>query len=608
MLISYNWLKSYVPELPESEKISDIINNHLCEIEGIEKKENDTVFDLNILPDRAHDLLSHQGVARELASLLELDFKLPEYKIPTDNKSNFKIEIETDKCRRYMGRIVRNVKIGPSPKWMADYLTAIGQRSINNIVDATNIVMFDCGQPIHAFDLKELSSEKIVVKNAVMDEELQLVGSEEAIVKLTDSNMMITDGKKNLAIAGVKGGKNSGVSENTKDLLIEVANFEPVSVRRTSRVLGIQTDATKRYENDLSANLCDFAMKEISSLFLDMFPDAKFEEIIDEYPIKKEKKVISFSTEYVSKMLGVEISDKEIEKILKNYNFDYSGNWNVEVPDMRIDLSGPQDMVEEIGRVYGYDKIPSRLPEVDFPGENNPIWDKIQKAKVQLINDGYKEIMTYTFTNRGKVEVLASASDKNFLRDNLSDGLRESLRLNKINAPLLDFDEIKIFEIGTVFFEDREEIHVCFNEKKNIIEMTLKEFSGKKISSEVYGYFSAEKFLVLGPSPSQGTSDETSFPSTFKPWSSYPFISRDISVWVPENTKPEELSKIYEELGTDLLINKPKLFDQFTKDGRTSYAFRLVFQSQERTLTDEEINKVMVKIEEKIASSGWEVR
>ena len=179
MLISYNWIKQYVKDLPNPDELSEIITFHICELESVEKSENgDTVFDMNILPDRAHDLLCHKGVARELASLLGLSFNDISYKLPeTFAKTNLKIEIDTDKCNRYMGRIIRGINVGPSPKWMIDYLASIGQRSINNIVDATNIVLFDLGQPIHAFDLDKLTEETIVVKNAHDGDTLALVGS-----------------------------------------------------------------------------------------------------------------------------------------------------------------------------------------------------------------------------------------------------------------------------------------------------------------------------------------------------------------------------------------------------------------------------------------------
>lgn len=606
MKISYNWLKSYIRDIPSEDKIADLLTFKLCEVEDAEKKENgDTIFDLKILPDRAHDLLSHQGVAREIAGLLGIDFKLPEYKIPETHSTDLKIEINTPNCRRYMGRIVRGVKVGPSPEWMMNYLTSIGQRSINNIVDATNIVMFECGQPIHAFDLQQLLDGKIVVKQAQNDQKIELVGSEKITVNLNDTDMVITDGIKNLAIAGVKGGLGSGISDSTTDVLIEVANFDSTVVRKTARRLGLQTEASKRYENDLSPWLCDFAMNEISSLFLEMFPTASFEEVIDIYPIKQEIRKVNFSSLYISKILGLEIKDEEVKKILDNYkyNFTYhSGEWEVEVPDMRIDINGAHDFVEDIGRAYGYDKIIPQLPDLKFKQEDDPSWRKICFAKQKLVKDGYSEVMTYVFKNKGELEVLASASDKNFLRANIADGLAESIKVNQSNLPLLGMDSVNIFEIGTVFLKEKEEMRVAFGNNKNITEISLDEFIK---NNEQEFYFWKEDLIK----------EENSPVLVFKPWSLYPFITRDIAVWVPEKISPETLVQIYKDFGTELLVREPKLFDLFTKpastqggEGQTSYAYRLVFQSQEKTLTDDEINQIMSKITDKITQSGWKVR
>lgn len=630
MFISYSWLKSYIPEIPKPEVVEDLIIFHVCEIEDTEKLQNgDTIFDLKILPDRAHDLLSHQGVAREIASLLGLEFKLPEYKIPNSKNTNLQIEIQTENCGRYMGRIVRNIKVEPSPEWMVKYLEAIGQRSINNIVDATNIVLFDCGQPIHAFDLKKISHPlalagsphqaggeeiRIVVRNAKDGDTLELVGSEKLKASLKETDVVVTDGEKNLAIAGVKGGLDSGISDTTTDILIEVANFNAVSVRKTARRLGIQSDASKRFENDLSSILCDFAMNEISALILEMCSTAKFEEIKDVYNNKPEVKKISFTTSYISKSLGVKITEDEIEKILKNYHYEFSHKsdlWQIVVPFMRLDITGAHDMVEEIGRVYGYGKINSQIPSAPSGQQDNLTWVKICLAKQKLVQDGYKEVMNYVFRDNGEVEVLASASDKKFLRTNLSDGLKESIKLNTTNLPLLDADEVKVFEVGAIFTKDGEEIRVAYGDKKEIKEMSLEEFiEGEHLENyeELFflrrsSHFSRKKVLPL-ESPRQDLEER----KIFKPWSVYPFMVRDIAVWVPQGVEPEILVDIYKSFGTELLMKEPKLFDSFTKNDKTSFAYRLVFQSNDRTLTDEEINEIMLNITLKIKSLGFEVR
>ncbi|KKQ87943.1 MAG: Phenylalanine-tRNA ligase beta subunit [Parcubacteria group bacterium GW2011_GWF2_38_8] len=615
MKISYNWLKWYIPNAPEPEKLRDIFTYHLCEVEFLQKlgtgENTDWTFDLNILPNRAHDLLSHQGIARELASLLDIKFIDPtlKYKIPDSKPTNLRIEIKSDKCRRYLGRIVKNVKIGPPPDWVKAHLESIGQRSINNIVDAANIAMYDCGQPIHCFDLDKVSGN-IIIRDAEDGEQITTLDNKQ--VKLTPQNLVIADGKNVLAIAGVKGGKIAEVDENTKNIIIEIANFDPTSIRKTAQAVNITTDAKKRFENDLSPELCDFAMKEISGLMLEYgFTD--FQEVVDVYPAKQIERKISFSAEKISKILGMAVSVKEIENILERYNFQYkesSGKFEITVPMMRLDLTVQEDIAEEIGRVIGYDKIKPKIPKIDFRPRVDKTFSKIIWARNKLLQSGYSEVMTYTFRDNGEVEVLASASDKKFLRTNLADGLRESLKLNQINAPLLlNINKIKIFEIGTVFLKDREEIHVAYNEKEKIVEISLDKFVSEKLSPEEYGYFSAEKFLVLAPSRSQGSSKETFHSQIFKPWSVFPFIARDIAVWVPEDVLSQEVQKIIKDNVGELIVKGPELFDKFKKDGKISYAFNLVFQSYERTLTDTEINKIMTKITNKIKKkNGWQVR
>ncbi len=602
MKISYNWLKEYVPELPEAEKLRDVFIYHLCEVEGMEKLSNgDTVFDINILPNRAHDLLCHRGIAFELSGLLGIssakDFLGPRQEVNQTLENplptSLKIEVKSNKCRRYIGRIIRGVKVGPSPDWLKERLGSIGQRSINNIVDATNLMMFDRGNPIHVFDLDKLASEKIIIRQAGEGETMTTLDGK--TVKFTPLDMLIADEKDVLAIAGVKGGKKAEVDTNTKNILIEVANFESISVRKTAHRVGIHTDSVKRFENNLSPELCEIAMNDITELILEMNPGAVAEEVVDVYLNKPTVKKIQFSSDYVNKKLGANISADEMEKILKNYQYDYDRNKNqfeITVPLLRLDLETENDMVEEIGRVIGYDKITPIIPKINFTPQANETHYKILAARKKLLEDGYSEVMTYAFQSKGEVEVLEGVSDKKFLRTNLSEGLKESTKLNQTNAPLLSLNQIKIFEIGTVFTKDGEETHVAYADKKEIKEMSLEEFC---------------KDVNLGVHPR--LDEEGAGGGVFKMWSLYPLISRDISLWVPSGVESEQVHKVIKANAGELLVKEPRLVDTFTKEGRTSYAFRLVFQSMDRTLTDEEVNKIMEQIYTKIGEQkDWQIR
>ncbi len=598
MKVSYNWLKWYVPDMPAPDKLADVFTYHLTEVESMEKlADGDTVFDLNILPNRAHDLLSFHGVARELSGQLGIKFNdpTPMYKVPESKPTDLKIE--ADPARRYMGRIIRNVKVGPPPDWVKMHLESIGERSINNVVDATNITMYDCGQPCHAFDLDKLKAEsgkvKVIIRNAKAGEKMTTLDTKE--VELKETDLVITDGENILAIAGVKGRKIAEVDANTKNILIEVANFDPVAVRKTSRRLGILTDSSKRFENDLSPELCSFGMLELSALFVEYgFTD--FEEIVDVYPNKQAERKIHFDVALVTKKLGADISADEIEKILKNYAFTYTrANESFEIiaPTLRLDLVVPEDMVEEIGRIVGYDKVVPTIPKIDFTPATNETFAKICAAREKLLADGYGEVTTYAFAKKGDIEVARGAKGKEFLRTNLSDGLKASYELNKLNAPFLGVDEIKIFEIGTVFPKNSEEIHVATADKKGVTELSLDDFCSKNSLN----LLSTFNFQLSTRNKS------------FVPWSAFPFIARDIAVWVPEDTDPLVLVDILKEKGTELLVREPRLFDTFTKDSRTSYAFSLIFQAFNRTLTDGEVQIVMENIAGEIGKHpDWNIR
>ncbi len=612
MLISYNWLQNYFEEkLPKPEIISEGIIFHSFEVEEMYEKDGDTIFDVKILPDRAHDCLSHWGVAKEIAAIFNIKIKDKKYKVFESKKTELDIRVEDSKCLRYMGRIINNVKVGESPEWLREYLKIIGQKSINNVVDIANFVMYDLGQPIHSFDLDKLDSKKIIIRNAKEGEKIRTLDKKE--INLDDSILVIADERDPLAIAGIKGGTKAEVDNSTKNIVVEVANFNGVTTRKTSRKIGILTDASKRYDNELSPKLTELAMNAITDLICEI-GGGEPEEIVDIYPEKVEQKIVSVSASYINKRLGSDFSNKEIESVWQKLNFSYVSNrdnFEIKVPFLRADITGPHDLVEEVVRIIGYERIEAKLPEIKQPQKVNETFSRILLARNKLLEDGYSEVMTYVFRDKGELEVLASASDKNFLRTNISDGLKESIKLNQLNLPLIGVEGVKVFEIGTIFTKKGEQMNVAFGDKKNIKEMTLDEF----VTLNFGEIFDKSEDLATLISQSLGDSVTRVGDQVFKPWSIYPFISRDIAVWVPEGTQPEKLIEIYKSFGTELLIREPKLFDSFTKpasqtgeEGKTSYAFRLVFQSYDRTLVDEEINQIMSNITDKIVSLGWQVR
>ncbi|MEJ0001832.1 MAG: phenylalanine--tRNA ligase beta subunit-related protein [bacterium] len=263
------------------------------------------------------------------------------------------------------------------------------------------MTMYDCGQPIHAFDLDKVSGA-LVIRMAREGEEITTLDNKQ--VKLRPVDLVIADEKNVLSIAGVKGGKIAEVDENTKNIIIEVANFDPASVRKTGKTAHIFTDALKRFENDLSPTLGDFSMLEMSALMAENGA-TDFEDIVDIYPNKQEAKTLSFRQEKISNILGTDVSAKEIADILDSYHIEHTsdmGTFTITVPPMRLDLVIEEDMAEEIGRIMGYDKLVPKIPQIDFKPKVNETHAKIAWARSKLLAEGYSEVMTLPLRPKGK--------------------------------------------------------------------------------------------------------------------------------------------------------------------------------------------------------------
>lgn len=560
MKISYNWIQSYIVEpLPEPAELAEKIIFGAFEVEEMKVVGDDTVFEIKTLPDRNHDCLSHQGIAREIAGLLGLTFRdmTPFYKVPTSVPTNLEIKIETDLCRRYMGRIVRGVTVGPSPDWVVKHLASIGVQSVNNIVDAYTIVMYDCGQPCFISDLQKTDTP-VYISNVVYP-------------------------------------YDQSIDDRTTDIVISIANFDPVAVRKNTKTLNIPHEVAKRFENEITPELASFAMLELSALITDMCPDAVFEEIVDVYPNPVLQRHVSFTVDYMNARLGARITTEEIETILNNYGYEYAldeNTFTVAVPFNRIDIVGNYDMVEEIGRVYGYNNIDAVLPDLKTTTANDSVYTKIQTIKTDLISKGYHEVMNYSFTKKGNYEVARGPVGKSALRTNLSDGLKLSYEMNRLNKDLLEIDTMRVFEIGTMFPSIGEVINVAYMDTKGVIEMSIDDYE-----------------IVQNPNLTRTKAGEGSESFVmFQPWSDYPAMTRDIAVWVPDDISSDRVISIIKQHTGDLLVRGPRLFDTFSKDGQVSYAFRMVFQSYDRTLNELEINQVMETVTTALREQHWQVR
>ncbi|HRY62262.1 MAG TPA: phenylalanine--tRNA ligase subunit beta [Candidatus Paceibacterota bacterium] len=643
MRISYNWIKTHFnTEIPAPEAIADALIFHSFEVEGIEKDEKGNTFlEIKILPDRAHDCLCHLGISREISALCGLSKPASFVKELADagiKHSGPSVNIENkDLCRRYVGRVVKNIKVGETSEHIKELLAGIGQRSINNVVDAANFVMFEMGQPLHAFDLDKIVGN-IYVRNAKKGEKMRTLDDKD--LELSESILVIADEEGPLAIAGVKGGKRAGVTEQTKNIFLESANFEPYSVRRTSTRLNLRTDASKRFENDYSRVLAMEAIRLFSGLLKETCgPDAVFEDVLDVYPGKTEPRPVVFSAAEISALLGVKIGEDEILKLLdKTFVSAVIKNGKIEAaaPAWRLDLAIVPDFAEEVGRLYGYEKIPNILPEKVSPDIVNKEYPIVNKIKQFLSSAGFSEIYGYSLTDSGEVELdNPLASDKSFMRENLSRQLEEKINLNLRNSLFVE-DPVSIFEIGNVFKKEGEQKNICIG----IGYKTKKQNKSKAQVMEVFSSLFAELGIKNAPKFSITERDtltilefplqdilnavsEVSFDAdkiinkeaSYKKISQYPRSVRDIALFVPPETDSAAVVKKITNVAGPLLNYGPVLFDVFEKkdaDGRPikkSLAFRLVFQSYEKTLQDEDVNAAMSRITEALKSElSYEIR
>ncbi len=638
MKVSYKWLQTFFDDgvLPGVEDLEQKLMFHAYEVEGVEEVDGDAVIDIDVLPNRASDSLSHRGIAREISTLFEIEMKDDPLcsNVELDPTTNA-ISISLDKdasCSYYTAAHIRGVKVAESPKWLRERLEAIGQKSINNVVDATNYVLFGLGQPTHVFDAAKFSGDAphIGVRLAHNEEKLTLLGGGE--VKLSSAMSVITDANNNraIAVAGVKGGTPAELAQETTEIIIESAKFDPVQTRKTAQALKIRTDASTRYENDVPDKLAEYGVRAVAELIVDI-AGGELVGFTHAGVLKEETKKVEVKYTNVSKLLGAKIEKHEIENIIKRLGFTYESGedtFTVQAPFERKDIQIPEDVIEEVGRVYGYSKIESK--QLSAPEREPAVHKKF--AYTELIRNilnklNFSEVYLYSLRDSGEVKLLNSlASDKDHLRIDLAQGIKESLDKNERNMPLLGlYDSVRIFEIGNVFKKDAEETHVCLGvrtagtkrreeratavlmEAKDALEkalgVSLPEVSGETLE------FSLDKVIKDLPIPDKYPEvDVIGSDVSYVASSQYPFVLRDIAVWVPTRTSSDDVLEIIEKHGGDLLV-RIDLFDEFEKDERKSYAFHLVFQSNEKTLTDKEVNYIMQKVEADInTQDNWEVR
>jgi len=633
MKVSRDWLQTFFDtSLPDAAALADALTFHSSEIEEVFDVEDDAVLDVKVLPDKSAWLLSHRGVAKELSVILELPMAndpLADAPLLEPRTERVSVVLDTSKCARYVAAHVTGVMVGPSPAWLVRRLEAIGQRSINNVVDATNYVMFHLGQPLHAFDAGKLQKEngayRIGVRAAREGEEITTLTND--AYTLTTDDLVITDATNDMpiGIAGVKGGNAAAVDAGTTELIIESANFDRVSVRKTAQRHKLRTDASARYENGVVPTLAGYGLVEVVRL-IEEIAEGTHAGWVDEFPAPQEVHPVSVSIEKVNSVLGLSLSEAEVLAIFARFGYEVlaaDGIVTVTPPFERDDLRIPEDLIEEIGRIHGLAHVVAVTPDPLPLAEVNARFVYAEQVRDALLALGFSEVYTSSFNAHDMVQLEnALASDKGFLRSTLRTHLTDALARNVHNKDLLGLSQVALFEIGTVFDAEGEHMALSFGVRTGAaykpkaddplmqeatVALTailgIEEYHLKEGVAEI----DLDAAIADLPPPFAYASFVREPDATYAPFSQYPFISRDIALWVSDARGALDIEAVIVAEAEPLLV-RATLFDEFEKDGRSSYAFRLVFQSMERTLSDGEVNEVMAKVAEKAAEQGWEVR
>jgi phenylalanyl-tRNA synthetase beta chain len=464
MKISLNWLSDYIKTDYSAEQVAEILSDVGFPCEGIEKLADDTVIDVEVTSNRG-DCLGYIGVARELAAATGKELILPKIELDESEKdvtefSEVQID-EPDLCGRYTARIIEGLKVGPSPDWLKKRLEAVGLRSVSNVVDATNYAMLETGQPPHAFDCDKITDGKIIVRKALAGE--RIVSIDGTQCELNMDMLVIADPNGPVGVAGVMGGLDSEVSEKTTKILLEDAYFDPVSIRTTSRKLGLPSEAAFRFERTVDIENVDWASKRTAQLMIEVGGGKVAKGVVDIYPKKPEQKKVTLRLSRLNKLLGIEVPAEKAMKILTALKFEPEVKDDLvtcTVPSWRSDVYREVDLIEEVARVHGYDKVPTESKiqiEVVPADPHNKFAESI---RTYLNACGYYETINVGFVNESVAGLFAEGGAKghlsvrdemrksaNLLRQTLIGSLLGVLKTN-VNAKNLP---CRIYEIADTF-------------------------------------------------------------------------------------------------------------------------------------------------------------
>lgn len=679
---------------PDHNKIIEI-DNSLPAGTDVTPLFKDLVIEIEnkALPHRP-DVFSHRGIAREISAIYKTELLEKEYDKPTigatdELAKNVKIEIKDQKhCLRYSGITLNNVKVGASPLWLQIYLAYSGIKPINNVVDITNFVMHDIGQPLHAFDLEKLVSREIVVRDALKGEKLTTIDHVER--ELQPGMLVISDKVKVIAVAGVMGGLETEISDQTNTIFLESANFEMYSIRRTSRRLGLRSEAVTRYEKGIDPNLTISGLSLACQMLKDICGAEIAGELSDVYPEPTSPKIIELDLLSIKRSLGVDIDKGKIVQTLENLEFkvvgleklpsgilsrqDVSTPVQIVVPSFRRDINAEYDIVEEVGRIFGYEHIPTTAPKRDI---NTPKLNKFSQvskaAKLALSSGGLQEVVTYSMVGeRVSAPFGINTTDLIAISQPISDELafiRQSLLpslLDKVKLNLNIEEEFGLFELSRVAENSgnlvkeippqpyklagmrvgKDALNTYLSLKYSIDLLSAassnriyvkplpvsdqkklptyyhpKQSGGIYLDTELIGFIGNLHPITLKKADVQNQT-VAAFELNFEPLvglvdqkqeiidiSTFPMVSRDISFWQKEGTYFGAV--VEKALSLNIAELKAiELKDRYHNkaENRVSLTITCKLQSNEKTLTQLEINAILDKIKDVITSLGHEIR
>ncbi|HVE59366.1 MAG TPA: phenylalanine--tRNA ligase subunit beta [Pyrinomonadaceae bacterium] len=515
MNISYNWLKDLVEiSLPPAELAKKLTDVGLA-VEGIHASGDDFVFDIDLTSNRG-DCLSHLGVSREIAVITNSKLKVKNYEDQqpqTENQNLVAIE-DADLCHRFTARIIRNVKIGPSPEWLVKRLEAVGERSINNVADITNFVMHELGNPMHSFDFNKLAGNRIVVRRARTGETIKTLDEVER--KLDETMLAICDAEKPVAVGGVMGGFDSSITDETTEVLLEVAYFKRESIRQTSRNLKLSTEASHHFERGVDIENLIRASNRATELICEL-AGGEAGEFVDVYPTKFEQKIIESNDiqSAVKRLTGLNVKFEEISRILNALGVSSKINPESRIytaPTWRHDLAIEEDLVEEVARVVGYDQIGEELPPAFGAGEYQPNETRKFHLRQTLSNQGFDEAISYSFIDSkfdemfGLIpEFVHENLDEKYvtLQDSIIEGavrMRPSLLSGLLDAVRTNLNfqnrNLRLYEIGKVFSASEKENELPNERELLALVLTGSEtFENKAMAAREFDFYDAKGAL-----------------------------------------------------------------------------------------------------------------